>query len=745
MAPTEKLTKENWKQWTEQLLISYCYYQLSQKLNIQELYIDKSKRIFNQDMIQQIEKFIGKKTNSTPHVKTMYQLHNIFQNYSEILLHSDMETITINQWGRINNTQVKNVKNRVKQTILEKEAELSSFFAAGTFVDDTIWIGSSQNATQHILDVVGEFFQINNVSINNDKTVVILINSRVGNPSLFINGSPISITKKSELHHNTIHNSSFYGLKPFFQVQSESKVASLNPVHLLSFPIHIRVSAFNNFLAGMVHVLLDCNLSLGGFLATPFQFHSGVPMSAVLSKSKFLRFFPFLWQHSIVFINQLRDHYGAFKFSVVFLNSMSFSSAPLSVLHGVGFLNILESSNFMSVCDHLSQAGTSSLSVYTDRSLSNLSTASYKAGAATYFEDIGLGLEINVLGLMLSMLVELQAIVLALEFVFSSSFVQLFSDSQSALDTCKSELRLACSDFCNQCWVKCYYIINVIHSKNLRVSWHKVKDHSGISENECTDALIGAASLSDWYLLSCLDEHFLIANSSIVFGNSRHFCHSSLVWHPNLNMATSFTSKLSANACTYFIKALYHWLLVAVQKCLYNRLYPSVLCLYCGKVEVSDHVFSCKIDESAWHHLLESHVNSWKVVSGLFHSSLDILQLLSSCISDFSVFTALHKGFVFNGWFCKAVSVFHDFKVASLEIVKFVHSFGLHYAYIEKNELIPIDGSAVISIPGLVSRFSAGVVKLLGITNAVGVCFGFHKSCLFFSGVSDPISVHIAV
>ncbi|KAG9291654.1 hypothetical protein G9A89_022073 [Geosiphon pyriformis] len=97
MTPTEELTKKNWKRWTEQLPILYCYYQLGRKLNIQELYINKSKRIFNQDIIQQIKEFIGKKMNSTLHVKTMYQLHSIFQNYPEILLHSNMETITINQ------------------------------------------------------------------------------------------------------------------------------------------------------------------------------------------------------------------------------------------------------------------------------------------------------------------------------------------------------------------------------------------------------------------------------------------------------------------------------------------------------------------------------------------------------------------------------------------------------------------------------------------------------------------------
>ncbi|KAG9284890.1 hypothetical protein G9A89_003813 [Geosiphon pyriformis] len=37
-------------------------------------------------------------------------------------------------------------------------AGLTSFFAASTFVDDTIWVGSSQAATQHILDIASEFF-----------------------------------------------------------------------------------------------------------------------------------------------------------------------------------------------------------------------------------------------------------------------------------------------------------------------------------------------------------------------------------------------------------------------------------------------------------------------------------------------------------------------------------------------------------------------------------------------------------
>ncbi|KAG9303650.1 hypothetical protein G9A89_018547 [Geosiphon pyriformis] len=527
------------------------------------------------------------------------------------------------------------------------QAEFSFFFAAGTFFDNTIWV------------------------------VVIFINSRVDNFSLSINGLPISIAKKSELYRylgvflstkglskpslakansdicfftnlvllklksglplnflsDTIHNSFFYGLKSFFQVQSESKVASLVSFansgsvvgHLFSysFPVCIYVSTSNNFLADMVRVLFDCNLSL-------------VLMSAVLDELKFFRFLLSLRQHGIAFVDQLCDHHGAvfnwytfkcwkrldprgpvlkwFKLSIVFLNSVSFSSALFLVLYGVGLLNIFESSNFVSVCDHLSQASTSSLSVYMNRSFNNLGTASCRAGTAAYFENIGLGLEISVLGLMSSILVKLQAIALALECVLLSSSVQLFLDSQSALDVCKSKL-----------------------------------SYSGISENECADAFAGAAFFSDWYLSSRLDEHFLIADGSIVSDNFRHFVGSGSKFLAGslLLKVDCFTSKPLANACTYFMKALHYWLLVAVWKCLYNRLYPSVLCLYCGKVEVSNHVFSCK--------------------------------LLLSYISDFSVFTALYKGFVFDGWFCEAVSIFYDFKIASLEIVKFVHSLGLAF------------------------------------------------------------------
>ncbi|KAG9297023.1 hypothetical protein G9A89_008609 [Geosiphon pyriformis] len=106
----------------------------------------------------------------------------------------------------------------------EFRAGFSTFFAAGAFVNDTIWVGNNQTATQHILNIANEFFRINDISINNNKTVVISINSRISNPFLFISSSPISIAKKRGSH---------WYLGIFFSSDGLSK-SSLAKVHLNS-------------------------------------------------------------------------------------------------------------------------------------------------------------------------------------------------------------------------------------------------------------------------------------------------------------------------------------------------------------------------------------------------------------------------------------------------------------------------------------------------------------------------------
>ncbi|KAG9292117.1 hypothetical protein G9A89_005261 [Geosiphon pyriformis] len=83
---------------------------------------------------------------------------------------------------------------------IETSGRMFSFFAIGVFVDDTIWVNDCQMLMQYALNIVSEFFAINNISINNKKTVTILINQSVRVAFLSISGQPILIAKKGETH-----------------------------------------------------------------------------------------------------------------------------------------------------------------------------------------------------------------------------------------------------------------------------------------------------------------------------------------------------------------------------------------------------------------------------------------------------------------------------------------------------------------------------------------------------------------
>ncbi|KAG9296082.1 hypothetical protein G9A89_011934 [Geosiphon pyriformis] len=441
---------------------------------------------------------------------------------------------------------------------------------------------------------------------------------------------------------------------------------------------------------------------------------------------------------------------------------MASVSITSSTVGGVAPQNVLDSIEFVTIHDHLLGVSTNSISVYTDGSLAGLGTVGMWAGTAIFFDGVNLGLGVEVSGLVSFTMVELQAIALAFECVPLSSSVYLFSDSQAALDACKFEL-------------ECRHIYNLIHNKNLNICWFKVKEHSGVVGNKHVDALAMTAAMSKHSFPLHVNAYYILAGGMAVFGNSRHFVHDifhcvhhaqweigsgsrilvtslhgdvnwhrfSFMWHPDMHMAAGSIGKCFASAYTYFMKALHYRLLVAVRKCLYSRFYPSILCLYCGKVKVSNYVFSCGSDTAICIQLLDTHAAIWGALSSLLQSSSRIMQLMLFCVSDTLLYSAFCKSFMFKLCFQEVVLVFKDSKIAcqKMDEIWLVHVS--YRALIEKHDLIPRDGSVPGLVHGLSSLFSAEVIKMLGITEAFGISFGFHASCLFFSGIRDSVLVII--
>ncbi|KAG9298400.1 hypothetical protein G9A89_000399 [Geosiphon pyriformis] len=427
---------------------------------------------------------------------------------------------------------------------LESQARLTSFLTAGAFVDDTIWIGSSQAATQHILDVTSKFFQINNISINNNKTVAISINCRAMCPNLFISGLSIFIVKRRESHHylgiflltegllkpslakantdvgffanlvlrKTISDKQFLYLvlavfQPIVNYRTQFSFVPISMCHKWDFLIHRGLKLKSSLSLDFPNDALY-HPSLYD-LKTFEQVQAENKVASVVCFANSLGILGQLFLHRSRFVLKSTPPVGvsSFKLSVDFLNSVASFSACFSSVNTAEPLDILESSEFELIYDQL-------LGLKTD-CFSGLESIDMRAGAAVFFENISLGLRIRISGLMFSTLAELQAIALAVECVSPNSLVSVFMDSQAVLDVCKSELGLVYPDFQNCCWLA------------------QIKGHSSVMGNKHADILVDAASFSLWCLIPHVKKCYILAE--------------------DLHMAAGFTSKSMAALCKRFV------------------------------------------------------------------------------------------------------------------------------------------------------------------------------------------------
>ncbi|KAG9303135.1 hypothetical protein G9A89_005093 [Geosiphon pyriformis] len=285
---------------------------------------------------------------------------------------------------------------------------------------------------------------------------------------------------------------------------------------------------------------------------------------------------------------------SSFGARMVLFLTRRFSNGEKNLIYVVLFLsdvaaveNILKSCEFRLVYNQLSGISASGFSVYTDGSLCSLGSIDMKAGAAAFFEDINLGLEVKV---------------------------------------------------------------------------------TGVLSNNQADLFAGVSFHSGWLLPFQLKECFVLTNGSIISKNSRHFVRDIF--------QSIYCASWELGSGAKIVNTLHYKLPIVVYKCLYDKHYSSVVCLYCGNVEVLDHVFSCAFDATAWLQLFIDFAFAWRAISGLSYASSRVLQMLSNCLADLELVALLCKNFVLMDWYQKAAFCFDDSKTVSDRVVEFVHVFG---------------------------------------------------------------------
>ncbi|KAG9297902.1 hypothetical protein G9A89_002610 [Geosiphon pyriformis] len=422
---------------------------------------------------------------------------------------------------------------------LENQDGLTLFLAAGVFVNDTIWVENSQTATQYILDIANKFFSINNISINNEKTVAIPINRRMGEVSLLINGLLISIAHREESYrylgiyllseslskpslakaHSDVRFFVNLVLKKFISDKQFLYLVLTVLQLIVGYRSQFSFLSKSNFLNNALY-----HLSLYG-LKSFEQLQTECKMASVLSFLNVGGLLSYLFIYRSLDLQVLTSVIGKdfnpkgpvlywFNLACDFL-AYSFSHNSLSVAE-LQSLDVNDSDSVFWLKQCLFISNLNIVEVYTDRSLKNFGMQKMECSAAAYFSDVNLSIGIKVNELVSFTLAELQ----------------------TALDTCAAESVLASLNFCNHCWMKQHGVVNLIKEKRLSVFWHKIKGHSSVLDNECANELADLVHFAQNVFRTVNCDCWEIELGSAVINKNMivdvNWVCIALVWHPNL-------------------------------------------------------------------------------------------------------------------------------------------------------------------------------------------------------------------
>ncbi|KAG9297346.1 hypothetical protein G9A89_004008 [Geosiphon pyriformis] len=579
---------------------------------------------------------------------------------------------------------------------IETSRDMTSFFMAGAFVDDTIWVRNGQASTQHIFNVASEFFFINDININNEKMVAIPINKRVGVPVLSINGQAITVANPSVSHRylsiflstNDLSKPSLAkansDIKFFSNMVLQKAVSDKQFSYLVSAVLQFIVSYRMQFSFVFKVVCLKWNILIRRGLRSKANLPRDFPNEVLHHpslyelksfeqlqaecKTAFVVQFVLCWallnplQYPVKLRVNTSNNFLAgvvciFLDNKLFLDNRlpcvfrSPGRFPISLVLGDPlYFNVVCSLKIAGVAydDQLLDKNGSIASAY----LGNCLHAPPPANLASVY--------VNVLDL--------------------TSFADIYEEIHrlwtDEIDVYTDSSLRNLGMFQMVCGAAVYFPgLN----KGLGV---EIKGHAGIAGNVLADVLAEQAVYSGVSLQSGLIWEVGPSQEivSCLFGLVVDWNSSTLVWHPDSHMLSGSTCRATAALRTYFMKAVHFRLPVAVRKRLYNKDYPGVSCLFCDNVELPDHGFTCVKDASVQSDILDDFGDLWKTLMGsnLLSSSF-VLRDLFLEVFDVRLYSVFCKGFVLKSWMDEATVSLDDKKKVAVVVVDFIHYLAKNY------------------------------------------------------------------